>query len=222
MKKVKILKNMGKIALVLIIILIVACIIHTIRNYKIISNLQNNFAQYKDSKNYNISIISTKDTGVITKTNYYRKDNKQAIFLEKNTNGEIEKISLYDNGERVDKFIETKDEKFVQIDTNDLIPINVNNQLETDNNWQKFLGCVKAKIKSENYNGKDCYVITEFISSSSSTYKSSKIYVDKETGILLKNIEEGIVSERKYEFNKVENSIFNEPDISQYTIKEKN
>ena len=52
--------------------------------------------------------------------------------------------------------------------------------------------------------------------------KLKKIYIDKETGILLKNIEEGTVNERKYEFNKVESSIFIEPDVSQYSLKEKN
>ena len=115
MKKKKIFKNVIKVALIVIAIFIVIFAIHTIRNYIIILDLQNKVSQYQESKNYNIKISSTQDTGTIVKTDYYKKDNKQAVFMERNLNGEISKISMYDNGERADTFTETKDSKVANL-----------------------------------------------------------------------------------------------------------
>ena len=38
--------------------------------------------------------------------------------------------------------------------------------------------------------------------------------------LFVKTTEAGIVNEREYEFDKVQDAIFIEPDISQYNIKE--
>lgn len=57
------------------------------------------------------------------------------------------------------------------------------------------------------------------MSSTSLISESNQIYIDKETGLLVKTFETGIVNEREYEFDKVDDNIFKEPDISQYTIK---
>lgn len=81
------------------------------------------------------------------------------------------------------------------------------------------MSCITSNIKSVNYNGKDCYIIKGFMSSTSLISEGAKIYIDKETGLLVKTTEAGIVSEREYEFDKVEDNIFKEPDISQYTLK---
>lgn len=222
MKKKKIFKNVIKVALIVIAIFIVIFAIHTIRNYIIILDLQNKVSQYQESKNYNIKISSTQDTGTIVKTDYYKKDNKQAVFMERNLNGEISKISMYDNGERADTFTETKDRKIVQLNTGTLISVNIYNQLETDNNWQTFLGSIIANIKSTNYEGKECYIIKGFLSSNSLTFEGAEIYIDKETGLLVKTTEAGTVSEREYKFNEIDESVLEEPDISQYTLKENN
>ena len=46
------------------------------------------------------------------------------------------------------------------------------------------------------------------------------MYIEKDTGLLVKMMEGTTVSEREQEFNNVDDSIFVEPDISQYTISE--
>ena len=43
--------------------------------------------------------------------------------------------------------------------------------------------------------------------------------IDKETGLFLQTTETEIITERDYEFYNVKDSIFIEPDISQYTLK---
>ena len=216
MKIKKVLKILG----IIVIILIILLLIYTIRNYVIIRNLQNKFSQYSNSSNYYIKSVSTDRDGTIVTTEYYQKDNKQALFLEKNLNGELSKISMYNNGERTDIFWDNEENKTAQLDSGTTISMDIYNYLETDNNWQTFLGCFTSRIKSTNYNGKDCYLIKGFMSSTSLTSEDAEIYIDKETGLFVKTNSSGIVNEREYEFDNVDDSIFEEPDISQYTIKE--
>lgn len=215
MKIKKVLKILG----IIVVILIILLLIYTIRNYVIIRNLQNKFSQYSNSSNYYIKSVSTEKDGTIVTTEYYQKDNKQVLFLERNLNGETSKISMYNNGERTDIFWENEENKTAQLDSGTTISMDIYNYLETDNNWQTFLGCLTSRIKSTNYNGKDCYLINGFMSSTSLTSEDAEIYIDKETGLFVKTNESGIVNEREYEFDKVDDSIFEEPDISQYTIK---
>lgn len=215
MRTKKILKIIG----IILIILLVLTLIHTIRNYIIIRNLQNKISKYSNSTNYFVKSESTKNDGTKIIMKYYQKDNKQAVFLEKTSNENEIKISRYNNGERVDTFTETKDSKVAQLDTSTLISVNIYNQLETDNKWQTFIGSIISNIRSEKCNDKECYVIKGFTSTTSLTFEGTKIYIDKDTGLLVKVIEDETISNREYEFNNVEDTIFVEPDISQYTLK---
>lgn len=195
-------------------------IIHTIKNYIIITDLQSKISNYQDSKNYHIKSVANSNDGTTNiKMDYYRKDNKQVIFIERNANGESVKLSMYDNGERVDTFTDTQDTKTAKLNSGELMTVNIYNYLETDNKWQTLLGCITAKIKSTNLNGKECYIVKDFLSSTSLTSEGAKTYIDKETGLFLQTTETEIITERDYEFYNVEDSIFIEPDISQYTLK---
>ncbi len=214
MKK-KILKVIG----ILILVIIVIFIIHTIRNYIIISDLQGKIANYSNSTNYYTKSVTTEDNGTIITMEYYRKDNKEVAFLERNLNGEISKISMYNNGERKDTFWDNKENKIAQLDSEGLMTVNIYNFTETENKWQTLLGSIFASIKSANEDGKECYIIKGFFSSNSLVNGSEEIYIEKDTGLYFKTIEEERISEREYEFNKVDDSIFVEPDISQYKLK---
>lgn len=220
MEKKEILKNVLKVVLILLAIVLVIFIIHTTKNYVIITNLQDKISQYKDSLSYHIKSVSTESNGTILTMNYYKKDSKQVVFMERNINGEITKISMYDNGERIDVFTETKDLKMADLNSGTtIISAGLYNHLETDNNWQTFLGSIFAKVKSVNCEGKECYMIKEFMSSMSLTSEGAEIYIDKDTGLLVKIVEAGIDSKREYEINTVDDSIFIEPDISEYKVK---
>lgn len=216
MKIKKVLKIIGIVMAILIILLL----IHTIKNYIIITDLQSKISNYQDSKNYHIKSVANSNDGTTNiKMDYYRKDNKQVIFIERNANGESVKLSMYDNGERVDTFTDTQDTKTAKLNSGELITVNIYNYLETDNKWQTLLGCITAKIKSTNLNGKECYIVKGFLSSTSLTSEGAETYINKETGLFLKTTETEIITERDYEFYNVEDSIFTEPDISQYTLK---
>ncbi len=182
--------------------------------------MQSKISNYQDSKNYHIKSVANSNDGTTNiKMDYYRKDNKQVIFIERNANGESVKLSMYDNGERVDTFTDTQDTKTAKLNSGELMTVNIYNYLETDNKWQTLLGCITAKIKSTNLNGKECYIVKDFLSSTSLTSEGAKTYIDKETGLFLQTTETEIITERDYEFYNVEDSIFIEPDISQYTLK---
>lgn len=220
MEKKKIIKNVLKIVLILITIFLVLLIVHTIRNYVIITELQDKIAEYNNSINYHIKSFATEKNGTIVKMDYYKKDNKQVVFMERERDSELTKISMYDNGERTDTFTETKESKIAQLNNGKIMPLVISNYLENASKWQTFLGCVSARIKSVEYNEKECYVVKNFMSLTSLSYENTEVYIDKETGLLVKTIESGIENERQYEFNMVEDSIFAEPDISQYKLKE--
>ena len=214
MKMKKILMVLG----IIIAILVVIVLVHTIRNYMIITDLQNKISQYADSVNYYTKSIATVKDGTIT-MEYYRKDNNQVVFLERNLNGTINKVAMYNNGEKTDTFTQTPDTKIAQLNSGTIMSIGIYNHLETENNWQTFLGSMLASVKSTNYNGKDCYIIKGFMSSTSLTFEGAETYIEKDTGLFIKDIEGETITEKEYEFDNVDDSIFVEPDISQYTLK---
>lgn len=216
MSKKKIFKILGVILLVVIVIFL----IHTIRNYIIITNLQNKIANYSNSTNYYTKSVTTEDNGTIVTMEYYKKDNKEVAFLERNLNGEISKISMYNNGERIDTFYDNQNDKTAELNSDKIMEVNLYNFTETDNKLQTFLGSITANIKSTNYNEKECYILKGFLSSNALTSEGEEIYIDKDTGLYLKTIEGERISEREYEFDNVDDSIFVEPDISQYKLQE--
>ena len=57
------------------------------------------------------------------------------------------------------------------------------------------------------------------MSSANLNEPGEKTYIEKDTGLLTKSMVAGVTSERSYEFDNVDDSIFVEPDISQYTLK---
>ena len=218
MKAKKILKIIGIILLVVIIIFL----IHCFRNFIIILGLQDRVAEYIDDDNHHLHMISKQNEQVSLTIDYYKKDNREVTFMERNFNGEITKLSFYKNGERIDMFTENSTTKVAKINTNALIPGTIINVLQADNNWQTFLYSIIAKIRSGNYNNKDCYIIGNYLSPNNlySYNNETKYIIEKETGLLLEETLNNIVTKRIYEFGNVDNSIFIEPDISQFTIQD--
>lgn len=217
MNKKKIFEIIG----IVLMIIILMFLIHTIRNYIIITDLQNKVSQYLNNTNYGIKSVSTENDGTVINMEYYKKENKEALFLERNLNGEIAKILVYNNGARIDTFFDTPEGKIAQLDSGNMMAVNIYNFTETDNKWQTFLGSIMANVKSTDYNGKECYIIKGFLSINSLGFEGLTTYIDKETGLFVKTIEGEKITERSYIFDNIDDSIFIEPDIGQYTLKEK-
>jgi len=213
-------KKIFKIIGIVILILVVIVLIYAIRNFTIIRKLQKKIEQYSSSNNFHIVSNSTQGDTTIN-INYYTKDGKQAMILRRTIGDQTIKMSVYYNGSRTDTFYETKDSKQAKLNSsNELMPISIYNGLETDSNFQTFILCMVSFVKIANVNQKECYLIKNFKSPVSLNGESkNEIYVEKNTGLLTKSVLNNQVMSREYEFDNVDDSIFAEPDISQYTLK---
>ena len=91
-----------------------------------------------------------------------------------------------------------------------------------------------ARIRSVEQNEKDCYEVTYVYSSNILMPAEGEfaIYIEKETGLTVKNkngaivnengTEEPIVIDYEYKFDSVTDEDLVEPDISEYKIQENN
>lgn len=215
MKKKKIMKVFG----IILVIILVIFIIHTTRNFIIIKNLQSKISGYANNDNHNIKIITTNSNGTLIKVDYYKKDNKKVVFLEREKNGEKVKLSIYDTGESHHTYTDTEDTKRVSLNGG-FIEVQLYNGVETENIWQTLLSSVVANIRNVNENGKEYYQLKHTISPYAMSFDGEAVLVDKETGLMYKNTNTESTSVREYEFNNVDDGIFIEPDISEYEIQE--
>ena len=217
------LKKVLKIILIIILILVALILINAIRNYTIVRKLQKNIEEYLQSNNYHIEMTSDIGDNTNLTTNYYKKDDNQLVIMDRNQNGENTKVSMYKTGEKTNVFYDTPTEKKVQLDSEVLIDVGIYNVLETENNWQTFLACMFAKITSENYNEKNCYVVENYMSAMSlNGTDCTKYYIEKNTGLCDKVIIDDTTTERKYEFNNVEDIVFAQPNVEEYKVQEDN
>lgn len=218
MKGKKILKIIGIILLIILILVV----IHAIRNTIIISGLQNKVKQYSNSNNYHIKATTQVSENTTMIINQYQKEEKQLLILERIVNDEKVKISYYNTGSRIDMFTETKDEKIAELGkVNEILGLNSITPLQTDNLWQTILYGLPTRITNVKVNDYECYSIDDFLSPYNLLGKNKTEYdIEKETGLVRKIILDDQISMREYNFENVDDSIFVEPDISQYKIKE--
>ena len=71
-------KKVLKIVGIIIAIVVVLFIVHAIRNYIILSKINENVAKYVESNNMHMKITSKQMT-----VNYYKKDDKEVAILQK-------------------------------------------------------------------------------------------------------------------------------------------
>lgn len=220
MNKKKVFKTIG----ILVLIIVILMLLYVIRNTIIVTKLQKNIKEYTSKTNFSIKVTNLTSEKSKMTVNYYKKDNKEAVILERNVDENSVKMSFYNNGERKDLFIETNDKKTVQVNTkNQLLGLNITDSLQTDNLWQTILYSSIARIKTENVNGKECYKVSNFYS----PYwmygdNITEFYIEKDTGLLIKTVIDDEIAVREYSFDDVEDSAFVEPDIGLYTVVKEN
>lgn len=208
-------KILVKILLV-VLILIFVFLGFTVRKMLIIKDLNQKVAKYINNDNYYEKIINS--LGTITE--YYCKGDNAVLFL--NHTVEKRKLANYIKGERTNTYIETEEDKIAMLNSNSfpnkimIIGLNYGNNI-----WQLFQISAVTSIKSINYRDKECYILGLGYS------QTTEVFIEKETGLILKRIDKkgtstNLFVEYYYEFDNVEDSIFVEPDISEYTVKENN
>ena len=216
MKTKKVLKVIG----IVLVVLILLVLIHTIRNFTIIRGLQKKFEQYSASNNFNVRTHSVQNETTID-IDYYKKDEKEAMIMNRTKGGQTNKMSIYNNGSRIDIFYDTNNSKVAKLNSNTSINMPMSNGIETESNFQTFMLSMVANIKKVKINQKECYEIKNLKSLSNLNYnKGNYIYIEKNTGLMVESILNNQTMEKEYEFNNVDDSIFIEPNISEYTLKE--
>lgn len=218
MKIKKVLKILG----IIILIIIVLVLIHGIRNTMIIRNLQNEAEKYSNSNNFHIKATTQIDKNTTLTINQYKKNEKQLVVLERIKNGEKIKMSYYDTGDRIDLFVDAKDEKKAELGkVKEISGISLTTPLQTDNLWQTIIYGLVAQITTVNVNGYECYSINNFFSPYSLSGNSKTEYnIEKETGLARKIVLDEQITIREYEFENVDDSVFIEPDMSEYIVEE--
>ena len=225
MDKKKILKIVGIIILVLVVIFL----IHVIKNFIILSTIQEKVAKYYEPTNVHYTLTSVKGQQEDLSEVYIKDghDSKTIMNHFKDKQGNESKIiQVVTQGERR-LYTETKDSKTVKIYHED----NSNSGMRISvYDGDKIRDSILLLINTEKIDGKDYYVLNG--PSDSVLYDQNatetKMYIEKDTGLITKITEKVKVNDEmveytytyKYEFDVVTDADIAGPDISEYTIKE--
>lgn len=167
------------------------------------------------------------DSGSVTTIYSYVKENEFLRELIYSNNYESNyKITEYCNGSSSNYYIENSDsEKIAMLNSEKegILPIKIEDYcfLEKDSSIKTFLRNVfMSSVKTVKCNDKECYYFSNIVSSS---LGMGEIYVDKETGLIVRAIINGTgvqstISDFTYNFNTVNDESLKEPDISEYKI----
>lgn len=209
-KKMKLWK---KILLVLLAILLLFSI-YVIRNFIIISNIVNLSKEYVIKTNYLVNMYSVQSNNVsIMKS--YNKDGKYLTVLDTKVDdiNEIRKLTKYRNESDSVAIIQAGDKKYAMSDDNVLGSLQVVTfgSIADMNILQKLFFSTITKISTEECNNKECYYME--------MADGWKLWIDKENGTIIREINGGFVTERKYEFDVVKDENIVKPDISDCEIK---
>lgn len=210
-KKMKLWKKI----LIIMLILCVILVIFIARKFVIITNLVNRAKEYADKTNYlavvqflqnsNVNILKSynKDGNYLTTMRVYGKDIQDERGLTV-YNKDSEKIAIIQSGK----------EKVAILDGTVLGEVDVVNILSTvDNTMQQLQFAIMSRITTDNYNNIECYLIE---------FDNWKMWANKDTGLIIREISGGFVTERFYEFDIVKDEDIAKPDISDCKIQENN
>ena len=216
-------KKIFKIIIIIIIVVLILLFFNGLRNFIIISNLQNKLQDKLDADNVYSKIEFTENN---TKVEQYTKDNNYKYIID---DGLI-KLMTYKIDNTVTRFIDNGFEKIMSIiqnSDNEMNFVTMMDFLNTDTLFEKIINSIASFIKTEKVNNKDCYlIITKGLYSNymySGDVDIMKIYINKETGLPVQCIEvydysrkEQNVIYYEYQFGSVTDKDLEFPNISEY------
>lgn len=204
-KKMKLWK---KILLVLLAIFILFSI-YLFRNYIIISNIEKASKEYSTKTNYIANVYSIQSNSVnILKS--YNKDGKYLSLIVNKANeiDEPRKLTVYKSDNEGLAVIQADGKKIAILNNNLIggVQVVTFESIADMNILQKLLFSSIARISTEECNNKECYYME--------IADGWKIWLDKENGTIVREINSGFVTERNYEFDIVKDENIVKPDIS--------
>lgn len=234
MKKVNQKMKIAKIALGSIVIIILLIMLgfwaNTFRNYRILEELRQTLKETQKTSNYHLTMSTKMENYGLIVMDTYGKDGKvvsmsQAIAIY----GQRHKTTLYIKGNRHALYKEGDNggqyEKTVEIDENYNIGYwGVGNcfleEPEIEGGTSKLWLSTRVKIGKTMYHEKECYVI-ENDRFSKDPNRHIIYYIEKDTGLIVRQIQNNENWDYNYEFGNVDDEIFKEPNIEEYEMIEK-
>ena len=219
--------NKFKTLKLIICVIVVVFMIVTITKMCIIFNLSNKANKSLLSTNYHEESISYEGDNLIN-TNIYYKDGKKVVFLELINKKSVSKISIYENGSKVNIYKEIGDNKIAMLNQENGLNYSIAyNKIEDYNIFSLFVTSMFTNIKNVQCNGVNCYFLNGYWSSLS-PYQG--VYINKETGLIVRsgngkltNTDTGReinqIVDVYYDFGTVKEDIFIEPNLDYYKIK---
>ena len=223
-KKSKKKGNGGKVFLVILLILILAIIIHYVKNQMIFAKIYNTAKDYVSIENYEVKReITGTDINNTTDAKYLN-----GLYKVKFTQSDNSKLTIVTMQNKEAMLTEKDGVKTIKFLDKDKVSLNgiigLENRTFTSNEWYNNF-CSKICTKTED--GKEYYVVSGFNSNIMPTVGShAEVYINKETGLIEKIVETGKdgnevqTTTYKYEFNNVETTDLGIPDIASYELAE--
>ena len=224
-------KMKGLKAIILLIVIIFLLIIA--RKIFILYSLQNKVSKYENLDNFYTRVYYYNGDNISIHSAYRKGNNIKEIVQNISSDG-TGYMTLYGKTDSniSNMYIETKNTKLAELGVADRIYVDTPiGYSKIDNFWYMFLIALSSNITTEKCNGIECYKIDSslFVNQNEITrYKQTK-YIDKETGLPVRLIdtenidlstdeEVGQIHDYKYEFGRVTDEEFTEPNISDYTV----
>lgn len=202
--------------LIIVVTIILLLIAHICRNYFIGQEIMRNMIRYMGSTNYHFTekAINKNESSIV---DIYVKNDRRASFTKEDYD-EVgtEEMAVYCSGDKMNIYKETTDgKKFAMIGVDNSDPINFFLGYYVDISPFEFLSSLISEVMID---GKVCYKINTIFDD----VDDNPDYVfEKETGLIVGLLYEDFSVKLEYEFDKVEDSIFIEPNLEEYEIIEK-
>lgn len=213
-EKMKVKKHILRKVLLVILIVFVIFLIFTLRKLVILNKIESLAEDKVNSTNYFSEKISiTGKSATITKS--YNKDGNYLTVVKTFRTAIDEKsgMTVYNNNEDKIAIIESGENKIAFVNSDTMmgeIRVNTFNTKEMSL-WYKILLSATSRITTEECNNKKCYLLEPA--------KGWKLWIDKETGIVVREINGSTLQDSYYEFNTVKDEDIVKPDISDCKIQ---
>lgn len=205
--------KLWKKILIVVLILCAILVICIVRKFIIIRNLVNESKEYANKTNY-YAVVQSLQNGNVSIIKSYKKDGNYLTTWKtygKDIQDERGLIRYKKDSEEIG-IIQSGQEKIAILNGSVLGEVNVVNIFSTLNNtMQQLQVAIMSRITTDNYDNMECYLIE---------LDNWKMWVDKDTGLIVRDINGGIVAERFYEFDIVKDEDIIKPDISDCKIQE--
>lgn len=198
-------RSVKMIILFIVVVLAVILLIHIFRNYSILKKIEGKQEEILKSENYSYTIENKINEKTVVER--YYKDGKsiEVLKLEDTTvitwrdKDTREVVRLFPNILKANVYKEEYTLSFFDI----TIPYMVTKDTAIALSLVSF-------ITSEEFDGKDCYVIKS---------KGEKLYINKEDGTILKATSKDVdVEYKKWTFNKLTEDDVARPNVTGYEI----